>query len=133
MILRRDEKVRLPNSMGQEIASAITRALFHQQAPAHIRILNARRNAKGAITAITHQNTTAEMALQYRDIILTPARTFDKGVVDVEENDSWARLKSPVVPLVRYMGNGTDGLQQMRDEFEAENEGVGLPSKYCGR
>jgi len=69
--------------MVQEIASVINRALFHQQAPAHIRIMNARRNAKGAITGITHQNATAEMALQYRDIIITAARTVDTGVVDI--------------------------------------------------
>jgi len=54
LILRRDRIVPLPNKMDQDIASAINRALFHQQAPAHIRIMNARSNAKGAITAITH-------------------------------------------------------------------------------
>jgi hypothetical protein len=36
IILRRDEKVPLPNKMDQEIASAINRALFHKQTPAHI-------------------------------------------------------------------------------------------------
>jgi hypothetical protein len=53
------------NMMVKEIVSAIIRGLFHQQAPAHIRIMNARRNSKGAIRAITHQNGTAEMALRY--------------------------------------------------------------------
>jgi hypothetical protein len=77
------------NAMDLEIASAITRALFHQNAPAHIRIMNARRNAKSAITAMTHPNATAEMAVQYRNIIITAVRTFDKGVVDVEQNQSW--------------------------------------------
>jgi hypothetical protein len=87
LILSRDESVPLPNKMDQEIASAINRALFHQQAPAHNRIMNARRNAKGAITAIAHQNATAEMAMRYRDVIIMPARTVDRGVVDVEENE----------------------------------------------
>jgi len=63
--------------------------------------MNARRNAKGVITEMTQQNATAEMALQYRDIIITAARTVDKGVVDVEENESWERLKIHAVPLVR--------------------------------
>jgi len=121
--------VPLPNKMDQEIASAINRALFHQQAPAHIRIMNARRNAKGAITAITHQNATAEMAMWYRDIIITAARTVDKGVVDIEENETWERLKIHAVPLVRYMGKGTEGLQKMRAEFEAENKGVAIPTQ----
>jgi hypothetical protein len=129
LILRRDESVPLSNKMDQEIASAINRALFHQKAPAHIRIMNAKRNAKGAITAITHPNATAEMALQYRDIIITAARTVDKGVVDVEENESWERLKIHAVPLIRYMGKGTEGLQKMREEFEAENEGIVIPTQ----
>jgi len=129
LILRRDETVPLPNKMDQEIASAINRALFHQQAPAHIRIMNARRNAKGAITAITHQNATAEMAMQYRDIIITAARTVDRGVVDVDENETWERLKIHAVPLMRYMGKGTEGLQKMQEEFEAENEGIAIPTQ----
>jgi hypothetical protein len=129
LILRRDKRVPPPNKMDKEIASAINRALFHQKAPAHIRIMNARSNAKGAITAITHQNATAEMALRYSNIIITAARTIDKGVVDVEENESWERLKIHAVPLVRYMGKGREGLQKMREEFEAENEGVAIPTQ----
>jgi hypothetical protein len=129
IILMRDENVPLFKKMDQEIASAINRALFHQQAPTHILIMNARRNGKGVITAITHQNATAEMALQYHDIIITVVRTVAKGVVDVEENESWERLKIHVVPLVRYMGKGTEGLQKMQEEFEAENEGVAIPGQ----
>jgi len=121
--------VPLPNKMDQEIALAINRALFHQQALAHIRIMNARRNVKGAISAITHQNPTAEMALQYRDIIITAARTVDKGVIEVEENESWERLKIQAVPLEWHMGKGTQGLQKMREEFEAENKCVAIPAQ----
>jgi hypothetical protein len=101
LILRRDDSVPLPNKMDQEIASAINRALFHQQAPPHIRIMNARRNAKGMIMAITDQNATVEMAMRYRDIIITAASTVDKGVMDVEENETWERLMIHAVPLVR--------------------------------
>jgi len=109
--------------------SESTRALFHQQAPAHIRIINARRNAKGAISAITHQNATAEMALRYCDIIITAARTVDKGVVAVEENNSWEGLNIHAVPLVRYMGKGMEGLHKMPKEFEAENKRVTIPTQ----
>jgi len=129
LILIRDESIPLSNKMDQEIASAINRALFHQTAPAHVRIMNAKRNAKGASNAITHPNATGEMALQYRDIIITAARTVDKGVVDVEENESWERRKIHAVPLVRYMGKGREGLQKMREEFEAENEGIVIPTQ----
>jgi len=110
LIQRRDESVPLPDMMNQEIASPINRALFHQQAPAHIGIMNARRNAKGAMPAIRHQNATAEMAMRYRDFIITAARTVDRGVKDVEENETWERPKIHAVPLVRYMGKGTEAL-----------------------
>jgi len=75
--------------------------------------MNTKRNAKGAMTTIMHPNATAEMALHYRDIIITAARTVHKGVVDVEENESWESLKIHAVPLVRYMGKGTEVLQKM--------------------
>jgi len=55
----------------------------------------------GAITAITHENATAEMAMRYRNVIITAARTADRGVVDVEENGTWTRLKVHAAPLVR--------------------------------
>jgi hypothetical protein len=108
LILRRDESVPLSNKMDHENASAINRALFHQQALAHIRIMNAKWNARDAITAITHPNVTAEMAMRYRDIIITAARTVVRGVVDVEDKETWEKLKIHAVPLVRYMRKGTE-------------------------
>jgi len=102
--------VPLPNKINQEIVSAINRALFHQQALAHIRIMNARRPGKGAITTITHQNATAAMAMHYHNIIIMAARTVDRGVVDVEENQTWERLKIHALPLVQYRGKGTECL-----------------------
>jgi len=110
--------------MDEEIASAVDRALLQQQAPAHVRIMNARRNAKGTITPITHQNATAEMALLYRAIIIKAARSVVKGIINVEGNESWERLKIHTVPLVRYMGKGTEQLQKISAEVQAENEGV---------
>jgi len=88
-ILKRDESIPLPRKMDEEIASAVNRALFQPQAPAHVRIMNARRNEKATMTAITHQNATAEMALLYRDIIMKAARSVDKGIIDVEGKESW--------------------------------------------
>ena len=115
--------------MDQEIASAITRAHFHPKALGHIRIMNIKRGAKGAITAITYPHATAERALEYGNIIITTARTVNKGVVDVEENVSCERLKINAVHLTRYMGKGTESLQKMLEQFEAENEGIVVPTK----
>jgi len=99
--------------MDHDIVSASNRALFHQQAPAHIKIVNARRNAQGAIIAITHQIATPEMALQYHNRIITAVRMVNTGVVDVEENESWDGIKIHAVHLVWYMGKDTDGLQML--------------------
>jgi hypothetical protein len=115
--------------MVPEIASAINRALFLRKAPAHIWIMNAKRNTKGVITAITHPNATEEMAMWYGNIIIMAARTVDRGVVHVEENVNWERVKIHAVPLVWYMGKGTQGLQKMREEFEVENEGIENPTQ----
>jgi hypothetical protein len=115
--------------MDQEIASAINRELLHQMAPAHIRIMNTKWNAKGAITAITHPNLTAEMALHYRKIFMPSATTVEKAVMDVEAIGSWERLTIHSVPLVRYMGKGTDGLQKMREEFDVENDSIVIPTQ----
>jgi len=77
LILMRDESMSLPNTVHQEIMSAINRVLFHRQVAAQFTMMNARRNAKGTITAITHQNSTAEIALRYRDSIIMAARTVE--------------------------------------------------------
>ena len=119
----------LPNKMDEEVGSAINRVLFHQQAPAHIKIKNGRRNAKGVITAITHQNATAEMAMRYCNVIITAGRTVDRGVMDVEEKKTWERVMIHAVPLVRYIRIGTAGSQKMREEFEAQNEGIAIPTQ----
>jgi len=50
------------------------------------------------------------MALQYSDIIIAAAMTVDKGVIDIEENVCWERMMLHLVPLVWYMGKGTEGL-----------------------
>jgi len=89
LILSRDEGVPLPNIIDQEIASAISRALFHRKALAHIWIVNAKRNTMGTIMAITHQNATVAMVIIYRDIIITVVSTVDMRVLDVEENEFW--------------------------------------------
>jgi len=124
-----DKSVPLLNKVDQEIASAINRAHFHQQAPAQIRIINARRNAKGAIMAITHQNATAEMALRYCEIIITAVRTVNNGVVDVEEDESCKRVKMHAVCLVQYMGQRTEGLSKMLEESEPENDSITIPTQ----
>jgi hypothetical protein len=78
----------LPRKLDQETVSAINTALLHQQALTQNRIINARRNTKGATTAIIHQIATLEMARWCRDIIITVLRTLDHGILDVKEHDT---------------------------------------------
>jgi hypothetical protein len=80
--------------------------------------MNVKRNGKRVITAITHPNPTVEMAMPYHDIIIMAARTVDRGVMDVKENETWERLKIHAVPLVWYMRKGTEGLLKISVEFE---------------
>lgn len=117
------------NKTDQEVAGAINRAIFHRQALAYLRVMNARRNAKGALTAITNQNVQSEMAMRYRAMIITAARTVHKDLVDVEENKTWERVMIHAVGLVRYMRKVPQGLKKMKVQFQAENEGVIIPTQ----
>jgi hypothetical protein len=53
--------------------------------------MNAKWNAKGAIPAITHLNSTSEIAVQYSHTMITAARMFNKAVVVFEGTVSWYR------------------------------------------
>jgi len=110
--------------MHPEITSALNHELFQQKALAQIQIISVKRNAKGAITAITDQNATEAVEVAFRKVIINPAWTVDKGVIDVEGNKYWERLKVHAAPLVRYMGKGTEGLQKIWDEMHGEKEGL---------
>jgi hypothetical protein len=91
--------------------------------------MNAKTNAKGAFIAITHPNVTVKIDLWFRNIIITGTRTVNRGVMDVQEHETCERIKIHAVPLVRYMGKGTTGLQQMRVQFEVENQGIAIPTQ----
>jgi len=127
-ILTRDKSLLLPIKLDEAVPSVINRVRFHEQAPCHIKIMNAERNAKGAITAITHQNTTAAMALLYHNTIISAVRMADKEVVDVKVNESWQGLTIHSVPLTRYMGKATEGHLKMGEEFQAMKQGMVIPS-----
>jgi len=85
--LKKDESIHQPNMMDEEITSAVNRVLVVQEAPGHGLIMKTKCIARGTITAITHQNATAEMALLFRDVMIKTPRSVDKGITDVEENE----------------------------------------------
>jgi hypothetical protein len=126
LILLRDEAMPLPNVKDQVISSAIHRAQFRPQVPVLIRIMNARWNANGTVTVITHRNRTAEMCPHYPHCIIMVARTVTSGVIDVKQCERWDKLKIHVVLLVQYIGKCTDALQIMRNELQMEHEGTNI-------
>jgi hypothetical protein len=67
------------------------------------------------------------MAPVYHNIIITTVHTVYKGVFNFEEDEFWERFMIHAVPLMRYMGQGTEGLKKMWDEIDAKNEGVIVP------
>ena len=53
---------------------------------------------------------------------------MDTGIVDIETNELWERVKIHGVKFDRDLGKKTGGgLEKLRQELQAENEGVVLP------
>ena len=118
-----------PNRMDKELVSAVNRAEFQEWAPADALIMNVKRNTRGTITAITHRNSTPEMALLYPDVNLKTASSVDKGIIDVKRIKSWGILKTHTVLLVWYLGQGTEGLHKIFVEFQEEYNEVRIPAQ----
>jgi hypothetical protein len=113
----------------QDILSEVNRALKKAGVPDHIRLDKLRLNEKGVLTGLVRDRTNAQQFLHYNDIILLAARRVDSGVIAVESNETWMRLKIHGVPLLRYMKqeDPAEGLRLLREEIEAENPGVTIP------
>jgi len=68
------------------------------------------------------------MLIRYREIVIKAARKVDAGIVDIETNELWEKVKMHGVNFDRYLGKKTGGgLEKLRSELQAENEGVVLP------
>jgi len=60
--------------------------------------------------------------------VIKAARRVDAGIVDIETNELWERVKMHGVNFDSYLGKKTGGgLEKLRQELQAENEGVVLP------
>ena len=123
----RDNGISTARCQPADIQSAINRALCQERVPHSVRVQEVRRNDRGTITGATIPTASAEMLLNYRDTVIRAARTQDAGIVGVELNEIWKRVKIHGIPLARYVGKGTHGTEKLREEIEAENEGVTIP------
>jgi hypothetical protein len=128
IILPRDGVTPHPGGNVRAILSEINRALLKAGVPDHIRLWDLHRNAKGVLTAITRKESNARQFLFFKDMILMAARKVDPGIINVQSNETWAKLKIHGVPLDQY-GPHMDahGLQTLREDIEAENPGVVIP------
>jgi len=60
--------------------------------------------------------------------VITGARKVDAGIVDIETVELWEKVKMHGVNFDWYLGKKTGGgLEKLRQELQAENEGVVFP------
>jgi len=125
---KRDNGLPLSQKKDLDISSEVNRALFEAKVPYFVRIQGVTKNTRGCLSTITTPATMAEMLIRYREIVIKAARKVDTGIVDIETNELWERVKMHGVNFDRYLGKKTGGgLEKLRQELQAENEGVVLP------
>jgi hypothetical protein len=81
---------------------------------------------KGTFTAAAARGATAKMVIKFKEVILKAIRKYDTGIVDLQTNEDWTRVKIHGIELSRY-GKSPEGLRILRREIEAENPGVIVP------
>ena len=109
--------------------------MFQEGISTHIHIFQLWRNARGTLSGLSTPYTPVSQLLVYRDTIIRAVRTVDPGIVNITSNETWKWVKIHGVTLFLYMGKGTNGLNKLREEIEAENEGVEIPMemRWLGR
>jgi len=106
----------------------VNRAHFEAKVPHFIRIQGVTKNTRRCLSTITTPGAMAEMLVRYREIVIKAARKVDAGFVDIETNELWECVKMHGVNFDRYLGKKTGGgHEKLRQELQAENEGVVLP------
>jgi len=125
---KRDNSLPLSQKKDLDISSEVNRALFEAKVPHFVRIQGVTKNTRGCLSTITTPAAMAEMLIRYREIVIKAARKVDAGIVDIETNELWERVKMHGLNFDRYLGKKTGGgLEKLRQELQAENKGVVLP------
>jgi len=125
---KRDNGLPLSQKKDLDILSEVNRALFDAKVPHFIRIQGVMKNTRGCHSTITTPGAPAEMLIRYREIVIQAARNLDSGIVDIETNELWERVKMHGVNFDRYLGKTMGGgLEKLRQKLQAENKGVVLP------
>jgi len=125
---KRDNGLPLSQKKDLDISLEVNRALFEAKVPHFVRIQGVTKNTRGCLSTITTPGATAEMLIKYREVVIKAARKVDAGIVDIETNELWERVKMHGINFDRYLEKKTGGgLEKLRSELQAENEGVVLP------
>lgn len=86
-------------------------------------------HAQWKIPVSTYPTSSADELLKHRDTVIRAARAVDPGVAGLEARMSWWWTKIHAIPVARYLGKGTNGTEALREEIEAENDGIKIPSR----
>jgi len=106
---KRDNGLPLSQKKDLDILSEVNRALFEVKVPQFVRIQGVTKNTRGCLSTITTPGATAEMLIRYREIVIKVARNVDEGIVDIETNELWEKVKLHGNNFDRYMGKKTGG------------------------
>jgi len=125
---KKDKGLPLTQKKDLDISSEVNRALVEAKVPYFVHIQKVTKNTRACLTTITTPGATAEMLIRRREIVIKAARKVDTGIVDIETNELWERVKMHGGNFDRYSGKKTGGgLEKLRQELQAENEGVVSP------
>ena len=104
----------------------------NQQSPSSggkdIRVEELRVAQRGQLLSSTNPINTAEMLLRRRDLAIRAARSVGPGISNLEARQTWRWAKVHGIPIAHYLGKGTNGATMLREELEAGNEGIRIPS-----
>ena len=95
---------------------------------ASVRIQGLFLTQSGKYRGSTTPTSNADQLLDHRDAAIRAARTVDPSVAGLEARPSWWWMKIHGVPVARFVGRGPNGLTALREELEAENGGLSVPS-----
>jgi hypothetical protein len=83
-------------------------------------------NLKGTVTTINQHIRTDEMTQPYTDITVQVAARLNKGIMDVEGNESFEILKFHTVYNARYKGKSREVLQNLSVDILSQNDRVAI-------
>jgi hypothetical protein len=65
------------------------------------------------------------MVERVKDIVLKAARLFDSSIYDLDENNTWTKIKVHNISRAHNFWHGS--LCQLNEEIQAENSGIIIP------